>query len=212
MLGNEAKNRGEVAATWSASLEDANYYLGLLDALGLMGLPGMVLSPECKKLAANAQFQSLWKCARSASAYFSFSDSDSDQKLADALAQVIIPEQVAWPITIAVHNTENNLPMAIYVWAVRSPGQREYVALISAHRFGKRRGPAEELLRAMFGLTPAEARVARSIGEGEAIGSIAKKAALSRETIRTQLASVLSKTGTRRQIDLALRVANLGLP
>lgn len=201
-----------MSATWNASLEDANYYLGLLDALGLMGLPGMVLSPGFKKLAANALFQSLWKCAKGASAQFSFADAQADQKLADALAKVTAPSDWAWPITIAVHNAEHNLPMAIYVWAVRSPAQREYVALISAHRFGKRRAPAEELLRAMFGLTPAEAKVARSIGEGEAIASIAERAALSRETIRTQVASVLAKTGTGRQTDLALRIANLGLP
>lgn len=212
MSRNEARDRGEVAATWSASLEDANYYLGLLDALGLMGLPGMVLSSGFKTLAANARFQSLWKCARGASAHFSFSDPESDQKLADALAKTIVPEQTTWPITIAVHNIEHNLPMAIYIWAVRSPAQREYVALISAHRFGKRRAPAEELLRAMFGLTPAEAKVACSIGEGEAIAAIAERTVLSRETIRTQVASVLSKTGTSRQTDLALRVANLGLP
>lgn len=212
MTGNEARNRGEVAATWSASLEDANYYLGLLDALGLMGLPGMVLSTGFKRLAANAQFQSLWKNTRGASAHFSFCDAASDGKLADALAKVVAPEQAAWPATIAVHNVETNRPMAIYVWAVRSPAEREYVALLSAHQFGKRRAPAEELLRAMFGLTPAEAKVARSIGEGEAIAAIAERSALSRETIRTQVANVLSKTGTSRQTDLALRVANLGLP
>jgi len=212
MSGSEARNRSEVAATWSASLEDANYYLGLLDALGLMGLPGMVLSSGFKKLAANKQFQSLWKCARGASAHFSFADAESDAKLADALSKVVAPEQVAWPITIAVHNVEINRPMAIYVWAVRSPAQREYVALISAHQFGKRRAPTEELLRAMFGLTRAEAKVARSIGDGEAIAAIAARSALSRETIRTQVASVLSKTGTSRQTELALGVSNLGLP
>lgn len=64
--------------------------------------------------------------------------------------------------------------------------------------------PAAELLQGLFDLTAAEARVARRIAQSETVETIAQKLGVSRETVRTQLKAVLSKTGTARQTDLAL--------
>jgi DNA-binding CsgD family transcriptional regulator len=64
-----------------------------------------------------------------------------------------------------------------------------------------------EVLQGLFDLTPAEARVARSIAELQTIESIAATLGVSRETVRTQLKAVLSKTGTGRQGDLAALLA-----
>ncbi len=213
MWGDDSNRRGgeEKIAGWNGSLDATNYYLGLLDALGLMGLPGMVISASGRKLASNKQFQTLWATARGPEAGFSFAHAESDAKLAEALHKVAAPKNFEWPIAIPVHNRKHNVPLAIYVWAVCCPGHREHVALLSAHQFGRKRGPAEALLRALFNLTPAEAKVARAIADGDSISTIAENSAVSRETVRTQLASVLSKTGTCRQTDLALRIANLSV-
>lgn len=55
-----------------------------------------------------------------------------------------------------------------------------------------------------YRLTRAEARLAGEIASGESVENIATKFGVSRETIRNQLKSVFSKTGTSRQIELVL--------
>jgi DNA-binding CsgD family transcriptional regulator len=64
------------------------------------------------------------------------------------------------------------------------------------------KAPAAHILHGLFDLSPAEARVAQKIVEGSSIEDIAAANNLSRETIRSQLKSVLTKTGTSRQAEL----------
>jgi DNA-binding CsgD family transcriptional regulator len=61
-------------------------------------------------------------------------------------------------------------------------------------------GPA--LLQSLFDLTPTEAAIARRLSQGETAEQIAQATQKSVLTIRTQLKSVLAKTGTRRQSEL----------
>lgn len=70
--------------------------------------------------------------------------------------------------------------------------------------------PGAEVLQGLFGLTPAEARVARCIGEGKTIETIAASLGTSRETVRTQLKVVLAKIGIRRQVELAALLSGVG--
>lgn len=62
--------------------------------------------------------------------------------------------------------------------------------------------PEAGLLSGLFDLTPAEDRVARAIAEGHSVESGAAALSVSPETIRTQLKSVMAKTGTSRQTEL----------
>ena len=54
----------------------------------------------------------------------------------------------------------------------------------------------------MFGLTPAEIRLALELAQGGILADIAQRRRLSRTTVRSQLASVFSKTQTTRQAEL----------
>jgi DNA-binding CsgD family transcriptional regulator len=58
------------------------------------------------------------------------------------------------------------------------------------------------ILQGLFDLTPAEARVARGLMVGSTVDAISMANGTSAETVRTQLKSVLSKTGTTRQAEL----------
>ena len=69
-----------------------------------------------------------------------------------------------------------------------------------------------ELVRSLFDLTPAEARVARSLSAGETLDDIAETGGVSRNTVRTQLRGVMEKTGCTRQAELVSLLANLSLP
>jgi DNA-binding CsgD family transcriptional regulator len=62
--------------------------------------------------------------------------------------------------------------------------------------------PSEELLAALFGLSRAEARLAIGVLEGRSATEYARLAGVGVATIRTQLHSIFSKTGVRRQAQL----------
>ena len=62
--------------------------------------------------------------------------------------------------------------------------------------------PSEELLGALFGLTRAEARLARGVLTGCSAGEYAHQAGVRMATIRTQLHSIFIKTGVTRQAEL----------
>jgi DNA-binding CsgD family transcriptional regulator len=63
------------------------------------------------------------------------------------------------------------------------------------------------VLQGLFDLTPAEARVAKDIGEGRSIAEIAAKNGLAVETVRSYLKAVLAKTGLHRQPELVSLLA-----
>jgi DNA-binding CsgD family transcriptional regulator len=61
-----------------------------------------------------------------------------------------------------------------------------------------------DLLKCHFGLTPAEARLALHLVEGETLRSAAVKLSISYETARTSLKNIFRKTGTCRQAELVI--------
>jgi DNA-binding CsgD family transcriptional regulator len=69
--------------------------------------------------------------------------------------------------------------------------------------------PDEKLLRDLFLLTPAEARLAKRLSCGEDLASIAKGLGVARGTLRAQLKALFWKTGTRRQGELIALLAHL---
>ncbi len=71
-------------------------------------------------------------------------------------------------------------------------------------------GVADEELRALFELTPAESMVLRQLCVGLSISEIATLRGVSQNTVRNQICSLFDKTGTRRQAELVALVARLG--
>jgi DNA-binding CsgD family transcriptional regulator len=73
-------------------------------------------------------------------------------------------------------------------------------------------GPPEHVLQQAFGLTPAEARLAKQIAAGKTLADISQQCGGARGTLRTQLKSIFDKTGTGRQTELALLLAKMTPP
>lgn len=73
-----------------------------------------------------------------------------------------------------------------------------------------RRG-LETRLVALFGLTPAEARVASEVGKGLDLKHVAATLQVLPSTVRTHLHHVFAKTATRRQADLMRLIAQLAI-
>ena len=95
------------------------------------------------------------------------------------------------------------------------------VAGLAADAFGRARAvlvitdlearpvPPEDALRAAFGLTPAEARLARRLAGGESLDDAADALGIAKNTARIQLRAVFAKTGTARQGELIALLAHL---
>jgi DNA-binding CsgD family transcriptional regulator len=64
-----------------------------------------------------------------------------------------------------------------------------------------------ELLRRVYGLSPAEIRVVRELMQGHSAETIAEMLSISVYTVRTHLKNLFAKTGTKRQGELIARIA-----
>jgi DNA-binding CsgD family transcriptional regulator len=66
-----------------------------------------------------------------------------------------------------------------------------------------------EILKAVYGLTPAECGIALKLAAGKDIESIAAERTCTVGTVRQQVKGILTKTGVSRQLELAALVAQL---
>ena len=66
-----------------------------------------------------------------------------------------------------------------------------------------------EALRALYGLTPTEARVADLLGSGLEVREISVRQHMTLETARFHVKRILAKTGTRRQAELVRMMASI---
>ncbi len=64
-------------------------------------------------------------------------------------------------------------------------------------------------LRRLFRLSPAEAAIAVSLGTGMDLNELARQRGVKLNTLRSQVASIMAKTGTRRQAQLVALVARI---
>lgn len=90
------------------------------------------------------------------------------------------------------------------------PWQRP-LALVVIHRQGVLHPTVEQLLQDLFGLTAAEARVARFVADGLTPAEVAQRLMVAVSTIRSHLKVIFSKTGMRRQADLSRLITSIGL-
>jgi len=72
--------------------------------------------------------------------------------------------------------------------------------------------PPAELIRSLFDLTPAEARVARGLAAGQTVTDIAAESGTSMNTVRSHVKVVLTKVGYNRQSDVVALLNGLRPP
>ncbi|MBN3813337.1 LuxR C-terminal-related transcriptional regulator, partial [Paraburkholderia sp. Ac-20347] len=93
---------------------------------------------------------------------------------------------------------------------VTAVSRRGTAMLVMTDPLAARRG-VEQRLIALFGLTPAEARVAGEVGKGHEPRDIAAALQIMPSTVRTHLHHVFAKTATRRQGDLMRLLEQIAL-
>jgi DNA-binding CsgD family transcriptional regulator len=140
-------------------------------------------------------------------------DARADLLLGTALSEIGMTGAGVRSIPIAASDGQS--PFIVHVIPVRGLARDIFsqgVAVVVAMPVDRAAVPSAELLQGLFDLTPAEARVARGIGEGGTIESLAAELGLSRETVRSQLRAVFAKVGVTRQADLVALLSGLALP
>ena len=142
-------------------------------------------------------------------------DLSADVLLADAIARLGFRKSKGQSRSIPVAARDGRLPMIFHVVPIRGVANDIFsqgLALLIATPVDRAAVPTAEVLQVLFDLTPAESRVARAIGEAKSLDVIALMHRVSRETVRTQLAAVLAKTGLNRQAELVALLSGKGLP
>lgn len=188
---------------------------GMTDALNAIGIPAAVLRTNGRLAIANGHFQKLIPLVvQDRRDRLFLADETADRLLADTLMRLGSRNAVGGSRSIPVPAQIGRPPMIFHVFPVCGAANDLFsrgLALVIGTLIDRTLVPAAEVLQVLFDLTPAEARVARAVAQGKTVEAIALANGVSRETVRTQLASVLAKTGMSRQAELVALLAGKAL-
>jgi PAS domain S-box-containing protein len=83
------------------------------------------------------------------------------------------------------------------------------LGIVTVTKVGSQEPPSVDLLKTLFNLTSAEARVAELLGSGLQLQQVAERLGVSKETTRTELKRVFAKIGVSHQSQLTALLAML---
>lgn len=178
-----------------------------------LGLPGAVLSSNGRVLASNALFETLNRqFVALAGGGVAIRHAPAQKLLASALAVKSRLLTGASNCSILIPADEDHRACIVHLVPVKRQARDIFSGaafLLIVTPLASPQAPSSEILNGLFDLSPAEARTAQGLVGGKSIDEVALANGLSRETIRTQLKSVLSKTGMRRQSELVGLLAGI---
>lgn len=180
-------------------------------ALEHVGLPAAVLSRGTTILAANPRLEAMIpSIIVDRPGRVALVDRQADGLLTEALARLIHHGDTTSIASLPIAARHEHPPLIVHLLPIRRGAHDVFVnasGILIVTPVVPAEVPTAEVLQGLFDLTPAEARVARSVAELQTVEAIATTLGVSRETVRTQLKSVLAKTGSPRQGDLAALLA-----
>jgi len=183
-------------------LEQARAAVATLD---LMGLPAAMLGRTGRVLAMNNLLAAMTpQVLQDRNDRVQMTSKDADLLLATALEN-LRAAQATSPRSIPIPAREGQPPAVVHLVPVRGQARdvfSETLALLVVTPVTHGGVAQPDIIQGLFDLTPAEARVARSIASGSTPEMTALGQGVSVETVRKQLAAVLAKTGLRRQASL----------
>jgi DNA-binding CsgD family transcriptional regulator len=193
--------------SWRIGLERAQ---AMAQALETVGLPAAILRGQGRLFAANDLMQRLMpQVVRDTARRVTLVDAAADALLEDALARISERGLAtgAAVSSLAIRAAEDREAMIAHVLPVRGSAHDVFatadaILLVTPVRIAN--AIDSSLLKALFDLTPAESRIAQGIAMGETLEAVARRYGISPGTARSQLKSVMTKTGVGRQTELAL--------
>jgi DNA-binding CsgD family transcriptional regulator len=184
------------------------------DAMTMLGLPALLFDIRGRVLASNKLIEDMPnQIIFRAFGAIALSDKRANTLLIQAIASAAKELHTA-PYSFSVCD-EFGMPNKI-AHIVPICGESRDVFVRSAGMLvltpvNSNRMPSTDLIQGLFDLTAAEARVARNIAKGETLEQIATSNSVSVNTIRTQLRSILEKTGCHRQQEVATLMNGLSI-
>jgi DNA-binding CsgD family transcriptional regulator len=174
------------------------------ETLAALGLPALILNEHGKVIAANSLIEALagsvqWRSQDRVS----LRDRAASGLLHDAIAA--IGSAGGGVRSFPVRDADAGAMMVAHVIPIRLSARDVFVrcaAAIVLTPVALPQAPPVELVQSLFDLTPAEARVARSLACGKTVEDIATDGGTSPNTVRTHVRGVLEKTGCNRQTDV----------
>lgn len=185
----------------------------IAELLAIIGLPAGVLSAFGEVLASNKPLAALVPgTLRELHGRLHLTDANADRLVKNAIAR--LRASAGAPFCIPVRSGTGEPPAVVSLIPLSGFAEDALlgpVAVLVIDLVQPGPTPNAKILQDLFDLSPAEARVAQRIAGRETIDAIARRSGVSRETVRCQLKAVLAKTGTKRQLDLAVLLAGLWL-
>lgn len=185
---------------------------GATEAMQMIGLPAAMLDRFGRTLSCNSALEALSpRVSFGLQERMVFNNPGANQLLQEAIVRNSAAEG-ATVRSIPIPATEAGVALIAHLIPIQRSAHDIFSkgsVLMIVTPVSQPQAPLTEVLTGLFDLTPAEVRIARAIGAGDRVDDIAARGNLSVETVRTQLKSVLLKTGTARQIDLALLLTGM---
>jgi len=182
------------------------------EALDLIGLPAAILDVDGRVLAANSLIQELSNHVRWLPRNeVALADHSANVLLRNAIRELTNPfAPVVRSFPVGPGSVE---PIVVHLIPATMSARELFnggFGVLAVTPITVPEALDTALIQGLFDLTPAEARVAGGIVAGMTIKEMATFHAVGIETVRSQMKSVLSKIGVRRQSEAATKLAVLG--
>lgn len=188
---------------------------GAGETLSRFGLPALVLDARGKFVEANDRAQSVTDHVNfnEPGRLVNFSDRRAGAFLSSAL-ETLDGLSSTDSLSFPVRNEDGNAVLVGHVMPIKLAAHDVFAnsyALLFFTPLDQSRAPSTALMRSLFDMTVAETRIAKGLMKGQTLKEIAGEGNVSIATVRSQLASVLEKTGCGRQAELVGLLANIAL-
>ena len=182
-----------------------------VEALELTGLPAAIIGLGGKVLAANSLLQD-FDPQITITAYdrLRFDYSGAGDKFERALLQQ--PVDPSHGCSFAIPQSDDSPPAVVHLVPVLGNARDIFVHaqfVLVVTPVDRSRVPTAETIQGLFDLSPAEARIARSLSMGSTVTQTARAFSVSAETVRSHVKSILGKSGMTRQTDFVAAVASI---
>lgn len=187
-----------------------------VSALAALGLPAAVVNASGAVMAVNPLFESHAKFLRPAAfGRLSLVRRETNQLFQEALTLAANEASVqSVPVPSDRHG---EVPAVVHVLPLRRQARDVFdsggvLVVVTSYR-SDGDVPSDAVLRGLFDLTAAEAKLAGFLAAGQSLAEAAAQRGVSLPTARSQLAQIFRKTGTRQQSELvALLKGAHGIP
>jgi DNA-binding NarL/FixJ family response regulator len=184
--------------------------------LELLGLPAAVISDSLNLLAANPRLEALVpRVVQDRRDRVRLAQPSADALFQQALSEALTAAAAGAVHSIPIPAAGDEKPYIVHLVPIRRQARDVFArasAMMIVMPIGEQGVPSVAVIQSLFDLTAAEARVAAAVAQCREVSDIAAQSGVSKETVRTQVKSVLAKTGLRRQSELVALLSGKQLP